>query len=85
MAKRLVRQLRQDTSEVARRDSSDGGGLKIELFDISTVDGLAEAAFYSVMATPSLILVDEKGKVVAEWRGEVPSESKLLSKLKTKK
>lgn len=53
-------------------------GLKIEEVDVSTADGLAEAAFYQVMATPSLILVDDKGKIVAEWRGEVPRKKEII-------
>ena len=56
--------------------------LTTEFFNISTVDGLAEGAFYSVMSTPSLILVDEKGKVVSEWRGEAPSLKTILSKIR---
>jgi len=48
-----------------------------EFFDVSTVDGMAEGAFYSVMGTPSLILVDDKGKVVGEWRGKVPSRKEI--------
>jgi len=57
------------------------GELKIEKHDVSTVDGMVEGAFYSVMSTPSLILVDDKGKIVAEWRGEVPNKKEILAKL----
>jgi len=81
-AKKLGEQLnRKDTSGVARRDSPDGGGkqIKVEYYDISTADGLAEASFYSVMSTPSLILCDDQGKETKSWRGETPS-SKVIEK-----
>lgn len=53
------------------------GKLKVEWFDISTVDGLAEASFYSVLSTPSLILVNEAGKEITGWRGQVPRKSEI--------
>jgi len=56
--------------------------VKTEEFDVSTVDGLAEASFYAVMSTPSLILTDDKGLEVKSWRGEVPSLREVLLKLK---
>lgn len=47
--------------------------LETEYFDVSTVDGLAEASFYSVLSTPSLILCDGQGKEIRSWRGETPT------------
>jgi len=70
-AKALVRQLTTHNSQ-----------LTTEVFDVSTVDGMAEGAFYSVMGTPSLILVNDKGKIVGEWRGETPSKKEILAKLR---
>lgn len=57
--------------------------VEIQWFDTSQVDGLAEAAFYQVMATPSLILLDERGSVVAEWRGETPGFKEVVSKIQS--
>lgn len=62
--------------------SGQAGKLKIEEYDISTVDGLAEASFYSVLGTPSLIVCDDVGEEVSGWRGEVPSLSAVLKVLK---
>jgi thiol-disulfide isomerase/thioredoxin len=55
--------------------------LKIEQYDVSTPEGLAEASFYAVLSTPSLILVDDNGKEVRSWRGEVPSLKEISGKL----
>ncbi len=50
---------------------------KAELFNIDEVDGLAEAAFYGVMSTPSIIVTDGGGQELASWRGEVPSREAI--------
>lgn len=47
-------------------------GKKIEFVDIDTPDGLAEAVLFDVMATPSLVVVDENSKAVKSWKGETP-------------
>ncbi len=49
------------------------GGLRVAYYDIETPHGLAEAAFYSVLSTPTIIIEDENEKVVAGWRGLVPT------------
>lgn len=41
--------------------------------NLETTEGLAEAAFYSVLSTPTIILVDSQGNTIAEWRGQVPT------------
>lgn len=47
--------------------------LSVEFWDVTDTDGLAEASFYSVYSTPSLILVSNEGKELAGWRAEVSS------------
>jgi len=42
---------------------------------------LAEASFYSVMSTPSIILCDGRGKEKRGWRGEVPPAKEVLKKI----
>ncbi len=44
-----------------------------EIFDVEQPDGLAEAAYYSVLCTPSIVVVDESGSEVYAWRCTVPS------------
>ncbi len=53
----------------------------VEQYDMDQVNGLAEAAFYGVLATPSIIVTDETGKEVASWRGEVPSKAELKAQI----
>lgn len=47
-------------------------------FDVDTVDGMAEAAFHSVMATPTIVLIDEDDNELASWRGTVPAKETIL-------
>ena len=48
-------------------------GVRVLHYDLDTVDGLAEASFYSILSTPSLIIEDEEEREVIGWRGTVPS------------
>lgn len=81
VAKTLVHQLRTENCS-PREALAKQGKLKIEEYDVSTVDGLAEASFYSVLGTPSLVVCDDAGKEVSGWRGEVPPLSAVLKVLK---
>ena len=48
-------------------------GIKIEYYDISEEDGLAEANMYMVRSTPSIVVVNEMEDEVQAWRGVVPT------------
>jgi len=48
-------------------------GYPVVDYDLGTVDGLAEGAYHSVMATPTLLLVDAQDRELAGWRGVIPS------------
>ncbi len=48
-------------------------GIPVFSYDLDTIDGLAEASFYSVLSTPSLIIEDEQEREVISWRGIVPT------------
>jgi len=48
-------------------------GLRVSNYDLDTIDGLAEASFYSILSTPSVIIEDEEEREVMSWRGVVPS------------
>ena len=48
-------------------------GVKVEYYDVNTTDGLAEAMFYDVLSTPSLIVANDEKKEIAAWRGETPN------------
>ena len=48
-------------------------GVSVLNYDLDTMDGLAEASFYSILSTPSIVIEDEEEKEVASWRGVVPT------------
>ena len=58
-------------------------GLPVLYYDLETPDGLAEAAFYSVLSTPTIIVEDENEKVLAGWRGLVPTVQEIQGVIKT--
>jgi hypothetical protein len=47
------------------------------LFDLDKPDGLAEAAFYSVLSTPSMVLLDDQGNVLKTWLAYVPRPNEI--------
>ena len=53
----------------------------VELYDVGQVDGLAEAAFFNVMSTPTVLVVDAGGAEVAAWRGAAPERASLMDLL----
>jgi hypothetical protein len=55
----------------------------VETYDVDQVDGLAEASFYGVMATPTVLVLDGSGTEVAAWRGEAPTPADLAAVLAT--
>jgi len=48
-------------------------GVPVFHYDLDTIEGLAEASFYSILSTPSLIIEDEEEREVISWRGVVPT------------
>ena len=48
-------------------------GVPVFSYDLDTIEGLAEASFYSILSTPSLIIEDEEEEEVISWRGVVPT------------
>jgi len=54
----------------------------VERFDAEEVEGMAEAAYYTVMATPTIVVTDNDGKEVKSWRGETPTLLALKNGLK---
>lgn len=47
------------------------------IYDLGESDGLAEAAFHSVLCTPSMVLVDSDENVIKSWRCHVPRQSEI--------
>lgn len=53
----------------------------VEYYNLDDVDGLTEGAYYMVVATPTTIVVDESGREVESWRGEIPELAELKAAL----
>ncbi|MCX8117409.1 MAG: thioredoxin family protein [Desulfobacterota bacterium] len=56
-------------------------GISVVHYDLDTIEGLAEASFHSILATPSFIVEDEEEREVASWRGVVPTLHELKQHL----
>lgn len=50
---------------------------KVKLFDLDTVDGMTEAAYYDVQMTPTLISVDDKDVVIKRWASMLEAVKEL--------
>jgi hypothetical protein len=61
----------------------EGEGVSVFQYDLDTTDGLAEASFYSILSTPSLIIEDEQEREVVGWRGMVPTLGEVRRHLGT--
>ena len=68
-AKNLAEEIRKD------------GKITVEIFDVDEADGLAEAQFYAVLATPSIVLCDDKDEAVEAWRVDVPKKEAVYNKI----
>jgi len=50
--------------------------VEVTFYDMDTMDGLTEGAFYSVGKVPTTILEDE-GEEKSRWAGEVPKSEDI--------
>jgi hypothetical protein len=57
-------------------------GVRVIDYDLGTTEGLAEAAFYGVMATPTIIVEDGADNELAAWRGAVPTPQDIQKTLR---
>lgn len=49
-----------------------GKEITVQYFDVDTVDGLAEASYYNILSTPSMVIVDNDENEIKIWRGKTP-------------
>jgi len=56
--------------------------VKVENYDIKTVEGLTEALEYDVLSTPSIIIFDHENNILGRWNGETPRLEELNKILK---
>jgi len=45
-------------------------GSKVELISVNTRDGAATASLYDIWSFPTLMVVDEDGRMINMWQGE---------------
>lgn len=55
----------------------DKVGNPVEEFNIENVDGLAEATYYGIASTPSIVVLDENNNEQIVWKGTVPTKEEL--------
>jgi glutaredoxin len=60
------------------KDLLDSIGRPIEEFNIENVDGLAEATYYGIAATPSILILDDNNNEQVVWKGTVPAKEDLI-------
>jgi hypothetical protein len=56
-------------------------GLRVQCYDIGTADGLAEASYYGILSTPTMIIEDGNEKMLADFRGTVPTVQQIRNVL----
>jgi hypothetical protein len=57
-------------------------GYKVVEYDIDTAEGLAEGAYYGVMSTPTVLVVDGEENPITCWRGVVPVHEEVRDTLR---
>ena len=45
---------------------------EVQYFDVDTFDGLAEASYYDITSTPSMVILDDEDNQIKIWRGKTP-------------
>jgi glutaredoxin len=51
-------------------------GADVEYNNIKSVDGLAEAAYFNILSTPSVVVADGC-KEVKSWKGKIPEVDEI--------
>lgn len=49
-----------------------GDNVSLDFFDMDTVDGMAEGAYYDALKIPTTI-VENDGTILGRWEGDVPN------------
>lgn len=54
-------------------------GAEVIYYDMETPDGLTEASMFNVMATPTIILVNDNDEEEKSFRGSVPKIEEIIN------
>jgi hypothetical protein len=73
--------VKQDCQKCPAAKDVAGRFPETEIYDIEQAEGLAEAAFYSVLCTPSIVVVDDRGNELFAWRCSVPSPKDIAEQI----
>lgn len=73
--------VKQDCQKCPAAKEVADGFPETEIYDVEQAEGLAEAAFYSVLCTPSIIVVDDGGSEIFAWRCSVPTSGDIAEHL----
>lgn len=52
-------------------------GYSIEEFNLDTSDGLAESAYYGILSTPSILIVNDEDLILEEFRSKIPQTNEI--------
>jgi len=52
--------------------------ITVHYFDVDSVDGLAEASYFDIMSTPSVVITDKDDQEIKSWRGTIPLREMVL-------
>jgi len=52
-------------------------GFSVSYYNLDTSDGLAEASYYGVMSTPTIIVEDEQENTIVSFSGQVPTSAEV--------
>ena len=69
--------IKQDCPRCPAAKRAVEGIQNVSVYDVDSIDGLTEASFHGVLATPSVLVFDSSGREVAGWRGEAPDPAAL--------
>ena len=68
--------------EICNKLVKSDPSMHLKLFDITTIDGMTEAAFHEVISTPTTLILDDKENEISAWRGDAPSFEEIEQKIK---
>ena len=57
-------------------------GVEVHDFNLDTSDGLAEASYYGVMSTPTIIIEDEEENTIVLFSGQIPSLAEVKKRIR---
>lgn len=73
--------VREDCPECPAARAACDGISNLSIYDLSDIQGIAEASSLGVVSVPSIVVVDSSGHEIAAWRGTTPDPSDLRAVL----